>query len=838
MRWLQGGGVVLLMLGACSPLAVSDGDTSTVDGAVAAEASTSDSDGSVPADVADARTDDAPARDVDSPDRVDAGREGDAGGGIEDVPRGTDVVLIDRPASDVGDVDATTFDAGSMDAGRDAGSVDTSAADVRPIDAGPMDVGVDVRPIDVGVDVGTIDVGVDVRPTDTGPADVGTTDTGPADVGTTDTGPADAGTADAGLPSAWTMERVAPLVGAAEDAAIAVDGADREYVCFRDHVYQDLRFMTNASGSWVSESVEGGDDWHADTGHSCEIVLDASNTPHIFYVDRARLVVRHATRAGGAWRAETIAPFDGGTFPGTSTQATPGRLRAVFDGGGVPTIAWIDALGLRASRLTAGAWSTIRIAILPVSGLRFGLARDPAGRAVLSYVLSSGGRPALSTFDGTAWRPVTPAFPTTGSPGPVYALLYSPTGDIHILCGSLHFLFNGSSWESHSFGASSRGDYAVAPDGVIYGALSASTTGFVSQATWDGSSWRSLRYATEARFAEGRIAIGPTGARHMLAWPEAYASDPGDLSVARPTATTLNTEMIQRATWCYGRGGATDPVGREMVGVECRQRSLGSAYRSYEYVRSDSGVLEIDLPRNVQAQAPVMGRDGSIHVNAYRLSGSSWTMEPYTVGGRTYAIDSTGTPTNCEGGDTVTATRFSDGMWRAYNLSATRRSRGCGAFVGAMDLTQVVTATDAGTVLLGRWNGMRFGVTELPLPMTEPSFQATDDGTIHAAYNAGGVVVRVSRISGGVVETQDLSRTLELGFELVLRLDGSGRYGIASRGRHNLMYASDRSGSWTYETVIAETGMFSSLTAFLLSASGSPALYVNNNGGLRRLSRR
>ncbi len=89
-----------------------------------------------------------------------------------------------------------------------------------------------------------------------------------------------------------------------EYASIAVDpDAGFVRVAYYARTGGDLRYATNASGSWVTETVDSA----GDTGSYASIAV-AGGVVHIAYADNSARDLRYAHRTGGVWATETVDP--------------------------------------------------------------------------------------------------------------------------------------------------------------------------------------------------------------------------------------------------------------------------------------------------------------------------------------------------------------------------------------------------------------------------------------------------------------------------------------------------------------------------------------------------
>jgi hypothetical protein len=79
--------------------------------------------------------------------------------------------------------------------------------------------------------------------------------------------------------SSWSSEAI-ELGGYVWDRSIAVDAQDAVHICYRAYADNDLRYMTNASGSWSTRTVEG---LGSSTSHA-SMAVEAGGIAHMCYI--------------------------------------------------------------------------------------------------------------------------------------------------------------------------------------------------------------------------------------------------------------------------------------------------------------------------------------------------------------------------------------------------------------------------------------------------------------------------------------------------------------------------------------------------------------------------
>lgn len=106
------------------------------------------------------------------------------------------------------------------------------------------------------------------------------------------------------VPSAWSAQ---PVDSSSGDTgwytSIAADSAGKVHISYYDSINMDLKYATNAGGSWVTETVDSTDD----TGWDTSIAVDGSDRVHISYYDATNHDLRYSVRgAAGTWQGVTV----------------------------------------------------------------------------------------------------------------------------------------------------------------------------------------------------------------------------------------------------------------------------------------------------------------------------------------------------------------------------------------------------------------------------------------------------------------------------------------------------------------------------------------------------
>ncbi|THB79739.1 MAG: hypothetical protein D3926_10105 [Desulfobacteraceae bacterium] len=93
------------------------------------------------------------------------------------------------------------------------------------------------------------------------------------------------------------------------DSEIVVDSSGKVHIAYYDYSNGDLKYATNASGTWTTQTIEG---YYA-VGEDCDIAVDSNDRVHISYYDHSFSALKYATNRAGGW---VITQVDNSGFVG------------------------------------------------------------------------------------------------------------------------------------------------------------------------------------------------------------------------------------------------------------------------------------------------------------------------------------------------------------------------------------------------------------------------------------------------------------------------------------------------------------------------------------------
>ena len=86
------------------------------------------------------------------------------------------------------------------------------------------------------------------------------------------------------------------------DTSIAIDSNNQVHISYYDKTNGDLKYITNASGIWVTAIIDS----TGDVGEFTSIAIDSNNQVHISYYDVTNSSLKYATNISGTWIATML----------------------------------------------------------------------------------------------------------------------------------------------------------------------------------------------------------------------------------------------------------------------------------------------------------------------------------------------------------------------------------------------------------------------------------------------------------------------------------------------------------------------------------------------------
>lgn len=181
-----------------------------------------------------------------------------------------------------------------------------------------------------------------------------------------------------------------------------------------------LRYLNNASGSWVSQDLMDPGFY----GSNTSMAIDGQGKVHIGLYDNNGNV-RYVTNASGSWAAFTILSTGSGLNDAESKKR---YTSLVADEGGTAQLAFYDraAKTLKHAAIASGTWEVETIDAGGDRGQYVSLARNPEGNLVVAYYDATDGALRYATRTAEGWQAET--VDTTGDVGLYPSLRLTSTG--------------------------------------------------------------------------------------------------------------------------------------------------------------------------------------------------------------------------------------------------------------------------------------------------------------------------------------------------------------------------------------------------------------------------
>jgi List-Bact-rpt repeat protein/parallel beta helix pectate lyase-like protein/thrombospondin type 3 repeat protein len=221
----------------------------------------------------------------------------------------------------------------------------------------------------------------------------------------------------------WTIETVDSVGDVGRFSSLKLDAAGNVHIAYLDVTNDALKYATNASGAWVTESLDSGRLTQSATAHT-PLALDYLGNAHISYYDGVSDDLKYATNASGAWVLETV-DIGGTDVVGTMSAIT-------VDDSGTVHIAYRNNTQnslMYATGVSGGPWDiqTVNAA----TGGYPSLAVDSSGDVHIAYQYGFPTSDLMYATNATgSW--VSQTLDSTDSIGSYNSLVLDDAGNVHI----------------------------------------------------------------------------------------------------------------------------------------------------------------------------------------------------------------------------------------------------------------------------------------------------------------------------------------------------------------------------------------------------------------------
>ncbi len=216
---------------------------------------------------------------------------------------------------------------------------------------------------------------------------------------------------------AWVTTTVDNSGGAGNHTSIAIDSSGKVHISYSDLRVYYLKYATNASGAWVITSV---DRCGSPGGGWTSIALDTNDKVHIGYYDGTNADLKYTTNSNGSWVMTTV---------DSTGEVGIGEISLALDASDKAHISYYDYTNARLKYATnaSGSWIT---ATLENGGYTSSLALDSSGKVSIIY----GTYPSLKYTTNASGSWITEIVDSSGYGCTVWgrSLVFDNSGKIHM----------------------------------------------------------------------------------------------------------------------------------------------------------------------------------------------------------------------------------------------------------------------------------------------------------------------------------------------------------------------------------------------------------------------
>jgi hypothetical protein len=199
------------------------------------------------------------------------------------------------------------------------------------------------------------------------------------------------------------------------DSAIAIDSQDNVHICYYDYTNETLRYASNSGGSWSITIIDS----EVYVGYHSAIAIDSQDNVHISYFDAMNMDLRYANSSGGSWSKWIIDSEGELGYDSAIAIDSQDNVHISYSDDSNGYLCYATNYG--------GSWSLWVIEEETEVGSHSSIAVDSMDRVHITYYDYTNGTLCYAISSGSYW-----VIDSEGDVGADSAIAIGPHDDVHI----------------------------------------------------------------------------------------------------------------------------------------------------------------------------------------------------------------------------------------------------------------------------------------------------------------------------------------------------------------------------------------------------------------------